>query len=76
MLVMSGSGVWWAEDAGEEEAGEFGVDGSAGAVGGTVVSVLFARTSVCLHVPADGAGIGCWRCARFWLPREDYSGTI
>jgi hypothetical protein len=28
---------------------------------GGIVSVSFARTSVCLHVPADDAGIGCRR---------------
>lgn len=50
--VLVGSGLdWWAEDVGEVEAWEFGRDGSAGAIGGVVI-VSFARTSVCLHVPA------------------------
>ena len=60
--LMVGSGVvWWAEDDGEVEAGEFGMDGSAGAIGG-VVSAAFASSSACLHVPADDAGIGRWLC--------------
>jgi hypothetical protein len=67
---------WWAENTGEEEGWEFGRDGSAGAIGG-VVSVSFARTSVCLHVPADDAGIGRWRrCACLGFPLVDYFGTI
>jgi hypothetical protein len=55
--VVRSEGDWWAEDAGEGEAGDCGRDGSAGAIG-EGVSVSFARTSACLHVPADDAGIG------------------
>jgi hypothetical protein len=41
------------------------------------VPVSFARTSVCLHVPADDAGIGRWRRgAGLGLPLQDYLGTI
>lgn len=51
--------VWWAEDGGEGEAWEVGMDGSAEAIGGGVgMSLLLARTSACLHVPAVDAGIG------------------
>lgn len=75
LAAGSGAGCW-AEDAGEGEAGEFGVDGSAGAMGG-VVSVSFARTSACLHVPADDAGIGRWRrWASRGGPGSDYAGTM
>lgn len=60
---MVSSGVVWAEDSREGGVGEGGMDGSAGAIGGGV-SVSFARTSACLHVPADDASIGRWRrCA-------------
>lgn len=75
--VLLGSGLdGWAEDAGEGEAWEFGRDGSAGAIGG-VDSVSFARTSACLHVPADDAGIGrLRRCASRECPVWGYVETI
>lgn len=60
VVVVVGRGIgWWAENGGEVEAWEGGMDGSAEASGGGVaMSLLLARTSACcLDVPADDAGI-------------------